>query len=100
MAQKRIEEEEGIKEIDNRVLQKKRELNAVKRLNQSYQALSEAKCREVNLWHLRLSHVLDLVLCELCAEEKMRRIVKASPNKLSSGNRVIVIVCVILSEAF
>ena len=75
MAQKRIKEEgeEDIKEIDNRVLEMRRELNGLKRLNQSYQALYEAKCREVILWHSRLIDVLDLVLCELCMHGREKR---------------------------
>ena len=62
MPQKRIEGEEDIKEIDNRVLEMRRELNGLKRLNQSYQALYEDKCdsREVILWHSRMSDVLRL----------------------------------------
>ena len=48
VARKRIEEEEeDIKEIDNRILEMRRELNGLKRLNQSYQALYQAnsKCQ-------------------------------------------------------
>ena len=61
-----------------RVLEMRRELNGLKRLNQSYQALYEAKCREVILWHSLLSDVLDLVLCELCTEEKNEAYVEDS----------------------
>ena len=84
MAQKRIQEEgeEDIKEIDNRVLEMRRELNGLKRLNQSYQALYEAKCREVILWHSRLSDVLDLLLCELCMEEKNEAYVEGTPEEI------------------
>ena len=52
MAQKRMEEDEEMR----------RELNDLKRLNQSYQASCEAKFREVILWNSLLSDVLDLVL--------------------------------------
>ena len=84
MAQKRIEEEgeKDTEEIDNRVLEMRRELNGLKRLNQSYQALYEAKCREVILWHSRLSGVLDLVLCELCMEEKNEAHVELTPEEI------------------
>ena len=82
MVQKRIEGEEHIKKIDNRVLEMRRELKGLKRLNQSYQALYEAKCREVILWHSRLSDVLDLVLCELCMEEKNEAYVEGTPEEI------------------
>ena len=83
MAQKRMEEdEEDIKKIDNRVLEMRRELNCLKRLNQSYQALCEAKCREVILWNSLLSDVLDLVLCELCMEEKNEACGEGTPEEI------------------
>ena len=93
MAQKGVEEEgqEDIKEIDSRVLEMRRELNGLKRLNQSYQALYEAKCREVMLWHARLSDVLDL-LCVNCARKrKMNALWKGRPKRFFVGNHPIVI---------
>ena len=91
MAQKRIQEEgeEDIKEINNRVLEMRRELNGLKGLNQSYQALYEAKCREVTLWHSRLSETCCCVNCTW--KRKTKPMWKARPKRFFAGNRPIVI---------
>ena len=92
--QQQHQEQQEEMEIHNSILEMRQELNDVKCLNQSYHMLYEAKCLEVTLWHLQFSHVLDLVLCDLCMEEK------ACPKKFFVANHVIEMDCVILSESF